>query len=264
MNRRVCLILLCGFTLFIGNAVASESTESLFVKANDLFQTAVNSRGPDRTGKMEQAASLYERIVNEKGIHNGYLYYNLGNCYFHLGRIGKAIVNYRRAESLNPNYADLKRNLKSAQSRRKDNIQKSQARSIARTLLFWHYLLNLRTKIVVFSVLFSMIWIVLLVKLFANKPLIRWGIGLSLFFAMAFGVSAAIEFYAGRSIRFGVILAEQTTPKKGPGESYAESFKEPLHEGTEFRLKDRQGQWMRVELDNGATCWLRARDAELI
>jgi len=213
---------------------------------------------------MEQAASLYEQIIKEKEIRNGHIHYNLGNCYFHLGQIGKAILNYRRAEKLIPNYSDLKRNLKSAQSRRKDDIQKSQVRSITRTLLFWHYLLNLRTKIVCFSVLFSMIWIVLLVKLFTSKPLMKWVLGLSIFFATVLGVSAAAELYTDNSIRFGVILAEETIPRKGPGQSYADSFKEPLHEGTEFRLKDRQGQWLRVELDNGAKCWLRSRDVELI
>jgi hypothetical protein len=67
-----------------------------------------------------------------------------------------------------------------------------------------------------------------------------------------------------KSVQSGVILAERTVPRKGPGESYAQSFKEPLHDGAEFRLMEREGEWVRVQLDNGVACWLRARDIGLI
>jgi tetratricopeptide (TPR) repeat protein len=255
---------LLAVTLLVSRSVASESAEALFLKGNELFRSGLDSTGRDRAEKIRQAASTYRRIIHEEGIENGYLYYNLGNCHFHLGEIGRAIVNYRRAERFIPNYADLKRNLESARSRRKDRVQKSQIRSIARTLLFWHHVMSLRTKIAVFSVFFSIIWIVLLVRLFLERAWVKWALALSILLAVAFGVSGAIESYGERSVRFGVILADTTLPRKGPGESYAPTFKEPLHEGTEFRLIDRQAQWLQVELDNGARCWLPSRHAELI
>ncbi len=264
MRRAVFLFLVCYVIFPLTSVGASESAESLFLKANGFFQKGFNSSGSDRADKIGRAASLYEQIVKEKGIRSGYLYYNLGNCYFQLGEIGKAILNYRRAEKLVPNYSDLKRNLKSARARRKDNIQKSQIRSITRTLFFWHYLMSLRTKIVVFSILFSMIWMFLLVKLFTDKGLVRWAASLCIFFAVAFGVSVGLESYKERSVQLGVILAETSVPRKGPGESYGPSFKEPLHEGTEFRLTDRQARWLQVELDNGLRCWINSRDLELI
>ena len=246
-------------------ARGAEPAESLFLKANDLFQAGLDSPTTvARAEKIGQAVSLYERIIAGNGIRSGYLYYNLGNCYFHLGQLGKAILNYRRAERLLPNFSDLKHNLRSAQERRKDRIRKSQIRSISRTLFFWHYLVSLPTKIVVFSVAFSMIWIVLLLKLFLDRPVVRWGLAGCIFFAVVFGASAALESYREHVVRFGVILAEETVPRKGPGESYEASFKEALHEGTEFRLRDRQGGWLRIELDSGAGCWVNARHAELI
>ncbi len=264
MIRAASLFLFWCFLFWMPGAPASESAESLFLQANDLFQKGISAPEPGRTERIKQAAQVYERVLAERGIRNGYLYYNLGNCYVHLGRMGKAIVNYRRAEKLVPNYSDLRNNLKSALARRKDNIQKAQMRSIARTLFFWHYLMSLHAKIVVFAILFSMIWIVLLVRLFLDRPFLRWGSVVCIFFAAVFGVSAALNVYADNSIRFGVIVVESTTPRKGPGESYSPTFKEALHEGTEFHVRDRQAQWLQVELDNGSVCWLKARDAELI
>ena len=248
-----------------GNAAgAAESAEPLFLKANAAFQKGLDASGSEREGRIEEAVSLYRQIIEQKGIGNGYLYYNLGNCHFQLGEIGKAILNYRRAEKLIPNYSDLKRNLKVARTRRKDDIPKSQISSIARTLFFWHYVLNLRTKIVVFSLSFSAIWIVLLIKLFANKAILRWVSALCILLAVVFGISSTMEAYRERAVRFGVILSEETVPRKGPGESYSPSFKEPLHQGTEFRLRERQGAWLQVELDNGAVCWIAARHVGMI
>jgi hypothetical protein len=87
---------------------------------------------------------------------------------------------------------------------------------------------------------------------------------LSIFPTAAVGLSSAVEYYSVKSVQSGVILAERTVPRKGPGESYAQSFKEPLHDGAEFRLMEREGEWVRVQLDNGVACWLRARDIGLI
>jgi tetratricopeptide (TPR) repeat protein len=261
-----------GIGLFVGvlvlalflQAHAMESAAELYIRANDLFQSGANSPEPERSEKIRQAARLYERIIAEKRIRNGHLYYNLGNCHFHLGHIGQAILNYRRAEKLIPNDADLKQNLRSARSRRTDTIQNSQVRSISQTLFFWHYRLSLRTKLLLFSATFSLLWMVLLVRLFSPRVSLRWLAALSLLFATVFGASAAVESLTAGSRQSGVILAETSVPRKGPGESYAESFKEPLHEGTEFRLRERQGEWVRVELDNGIVCWLRTRDVGFI
>lgn len=256
----VVVVVLTLFSL----ASASESAAELYLRANDLFQRGANSSEPERSENIGQAAILYERILAEKGIRNGHLYYNLGNCHFHLGQLGQAILNYRRAEKLIPNDGDLKQNLQSARSRRTDAIQNSQVRSIYQTLFFWHYRLSLRTKLLLFSATFSLLWMVLLVKLFSPRVSLRWLLALSLLFAAVFGVSAAVESFTAGSRQSGVILAERTVPRKGPGESYAESFKEPLHQGTEFRVRERQGGWLRVELDNGIVCWLRARDVGLV
>ena len=257
-----CFIVIMA-SLASSGACPSESAAELFIRANDFFQKAVNSSEPERSEKIRQAASLYERIIAEKKIRNGHLYYNLGNCHFHLGELGRAILNYRRAENLIPNNADLKQNLRSARSRRTDAIQKSQVRSIYQTVFFWHYRLSLGAKLLLFSVAFSIIWIVLLLKLLFRRAPLRWVLILSIFPTAAFGVSSAVEYYAVRSVQSGVILAETTVPRKGPGESYAQSFKEPLHDGTEFRLMEREGEWVRVQLDNGVACWLRARDIGL-
>jgi len=60
--------------------------------------------------RFAEAGRTYERIV-QRGIQNGYVYFNLGNAYFKQQRIGQAILAYERASRLIPRDDDVKTNL---------------------------------------------------------------------------------------------------------------------------------------------------------
>ncbi|MFM7894717.1 MAG: BatE protein, partial [Flavobacterium sp.] len=55
-------------------ALASESIDATFKKANDLYNK----------GDYEQALKSFESIVN-KGNESADLYFNIANCYYKLG-----------------------------------------------------------------------------------------------------------------------------------------------------------------------------------
>ena len=61
-----------------------------------------------------------------------------------------------------------------------------------------------------------------------------------------------------------MILAEQVVGRKGDGDTYEPSFKEPLHAGTEFAVVENRGEWYQVELADGQRCWIPATAAGLI
>ena len=84
--------------------------EEVYEEANRYFSRGIDAEGEQRDTLINTAAGLYERIIREGGISNGYLYYNLGNCYLVQGEIGKAILNYRRAERLIPGFGNLREN----------------------------------------------------------------------------------------------------------------------------------------------------------
>ena len=67
--------------------VAEADQLALFSEANKQYQNE-NYSG---------AAEGYVRLILS-GLRNGSMYYNLGNCYFKLGMLGKAILSYRLAE----------------------------------------------------------------------------------------------------------------------------------------------------------------------
>ena len=58
----------------------------------------------------EGAVRLYHKAINDNG-PTATIYYNLGNAYYRLGKLGRAVVYYERALSLDPSLTDARTNL---------------------------------------------------------------------------------------------------------------------------------------------------------
>jgi tetratricopeptide (TPR) repeat protein len=101
-------------------ALSTEQIHSLFDSANQAFRQANSlSDNPDEARRLYGEAILnYEKIISDGEVKNPKLYYNLANAYFLSGDIGHAILNYRRAESLDKTDTNIQKNLAFARSRR--------------------------------------------------------------------------------------------------------------------------------------------------
>jgi len=258
----VCLLL-------AGSAAAltDEMAGSLFREGSAAFRDA-NEKA---RSEPEQARALYkkaflrfEQIEREGGIRNGKLYYNIGNCYFRMEDIGRAILNYRRAEQYMPNDPNLHQNLEYARSKRLDRIDVKQTTRVLNTLFFWHYDVSTKTRSVVFVGFFVLLWACALARIFVPRPWLAWLAGISALLAVLFLGSLLVETAALERNKAGVIVAPQIVARQGDGESFDPSFKEPLHAGTEFELVEKRPDWYRVELADGRKCWVPAQSTGLV
>jgi len=212
----------------------------------------------------EDAILNFERIVNEGGIRNGELYYDIGNAYFRVGDLGRAILNYRRSSLYMPNDPNLRQNLEYARNRRADRIERKEQENVYRTLFFIHYDIPSRAKLIIFAACFAAVWISAGARLFVRAGslkviLVIAGIASAIFLASL--VVDAVSF-AGRPP--GVITANEVTGRMGDADSYQPSFKEPLHAGTEFKLLEKRAGWWRIELESGDATWIPTGSAELV
>lgn len=89
------------------------SNTSVTDKIGELLSDAVKAYA---AGDYTKAADEYEKIPDPLKSSSPDIYYNLGNCYYKMGRFPKAILNYERCRSLNPSHVDAEVNLKLAQS----------------------------------------------------------------------------------------------------------------------------------------------------
>lgn len=253
-----CVLMLCSFRAQGGER------EKHFEDAFRYFSRGIEAEGEERETLINTAAVLYEKIIRESGISNGYLYYNLGNCYLMLEEIGKAILSYRRAERLIPGYGNLRENLQTAISRRIDKEERGQLKKIVKTLSLQSYWFSYSTTLILFTTFFSLIWAILALQLFFKSPVLKVLLVLSICIAFLFGLAGGIYLYSDYADVAGVILAKTCEARKGPGIRYEPSFTSSLHEGTEFSLLERHSGWLHIRLESGEDCWIPEEDAELV
>lgn len=247
--------------------LAEEDAATVFAEANELFDEGNRLQGsnPQEAARLYRSAALrYEHLLGERGIRNAKLHYNLGNAYHQLDDIGRAILNYRRAERLDPSDANVQRNLAYARSRRQDRLEAAGSGRVLETLMFWHYEFAPATRMRLFAGLWLLFWTAMILRRRVREWIPRE-------VTLALGVAAALllgslayEAAGERETVAGVVIVPETVARQGDGLGYEPAFQEPLHAGAEFRVLEERRDWLRVELPDGRLCWLSAPDVELI
>ena len=114
--RRHIIAFAAGFGAFaaiMGVALAqAPSPTDLMAEANAQYER----------GEYADAAQQYEALI-DSGYEDAALYYNLGNAYFKNGDLGRAVLNYLRAEELSPRDPDIRANLEFARARTVDRVE---------------------------------------------------------------------------------------------------------------------------------------------
>jgi tetratricopeptide (TPR) repeat protein len=271
MIKRGLLIVLAGLLVTAmdakGDALSKEQIVSLFNQSNDAFRqaNAVNDDAGKANSLYEKAILGYEKIIRDGHIENPKLYYNLANAYLLQNDIGRAILNYRKAEKLDKSNSDIQKNLAFARSRRIDKVEQKTETQIMQTLIFWHYDFSMRAKFVIACISFAVLCLILTAAIwFGRKTSLSVIAVISVVLLVCFAGSAAIDGFTQASRLSGVIISPQVTAYQGDGSNYPASFKEPLHAGTEFVLLERRSGWFHIRLANGSDGWVPQSDAELI
>lgn len=234
-------------------------------QANRAFEQALISPTPEAAqGYYQQARAGYEQLV-AAGIHNARLCYNLGNAYFRLNDLGRAILYYRRGLRLEPGNRQLQANLSYARSRRTDQIDvSSQPRpTLFPQLFFWSDTLRVPTQWTLALGGYYLAWGCALAHLVWRCASLRWCLAGAAFVCVVFAGSTWL-MQSQYTTRAGVIVAEEVVVRKGNGESYTPQLPQPLHAGTEFVVLEERGSWFAIRLDNGISGWIRRDSATLL
>ena len=241
-------------------ALLCSEAEAFFHEANELSQ-----REPARARELcRKAAARYERVLSEANLHNSKIYYNLGNIYFSMQDIGRAILNYRRAQQLNPNDRNLLQNLQFARAQRQDHFTEPEQTRVLKTLFFWHYDFPIHLRQLLFMTAFLLFWATAIVFIWYRTVWLKAGLFFTIILSLGMGLSLLLSIHKLRNKHFGVILTPEVVAHKGDSESYAPSFTDPLHAGTEFKLLEQRQSWSEIQLPDGQTGWLPNKDFELL
>jgi hypothetical protein len=255
---KMMLKILCIGLLFTLPTLGKDYRLQTLETANDLFRSATNSTG------YAEAAKQYELLVQEDGILNGSIFYNLGNSWFMAGDVGRAILNYRRAELYLPNNADVKHNLKNALKLRTDLIPEKAASPWVKKLFGWHLNTSPRFRGECFAISWLVLWGSWFWLLRSPRKEARITAVVSGILSILLLGSLITESILKHAAVPGVVTAKEVIARKGDGTMYAPTFLDPLHSGTEFQCLEERGDWLHIRLADGQGCWIPKNAGEKV
>jgi len=244
-------LLLCVFSVF-SEASDKDAANNYFYSANKLYEQ----------GKYEDAAHEYEKVLSA-GVQSGNLYYNIGNCYFKAGLLGKAMLNYERARKIIPNDPELKFNYNYTRSLLEDKIVGAKRPFLIRKVLSMAQLLSLSVWLVLAIAGWSLLILFLLIAIFT--PALRGKIKIACVLLLAMiTISAFFAFvqYKNASEFNAVVIAKEAIVRYGPGEAEVEAF--ILHEGAKVGVIKNEGEWCQIQIADGKSGWMEKNSVELI
>lgn len=226
-----------------------------------LFLGCLNIKALPDQEKFLQAVQMYNNADVYKakeafeaiGKKNRTVFYNLGNCHYHLNDYPQAILHWAKAQkgACFNEYLNLESLIKKAQGKLK--IITSNGHSI-KTYIF---ALFSKWSILFIQFLMLLVWVLLLLNIFVFRY--RYKLAGSLFLMLLFFLISTGYFYRlnGRN----VVVVSKTILLAGPAEDY-HSIKK-ISEGTSFELLEKKEIWYKVKIQN-LTGWLNSQFAELI
>ncbi len=242
--------MLCNLPPAVAQNAPQLDANSTFFKAGENYNA----------GKYQEAAKLYESALNEK--QNGYLYYNLGNAYFKMNKLGLALLNYRRAQRLIPRFEDLISNLQYAREEAKDKIESKGYTQAKKRIFFWYYLFNKKELITAFLIINFIFFFLAGIYIYAKTDVLKWLMVVLAIVYFSLGASVLTRIYQESKITEGVVTAQEIAVRSGYGTNNVVLFK--LHEGAEFMVKGIKADWFKIELADGKKGWIQNSGAEII
>lgn len=234
------------------SGISRDEAVKLCAEANEKYLQAMkliaSKSIPEADQKLKEATDLYETALTG-GFRNGQIYYNLGNTYYRRGELGKAIVNYRRAERLMPRNADINANLRLAKGSTKDKELSTEIPAVIKRIFFWLFFLNRNELSLVAISLYVVLMAILFfstIRRYAGMKKLSIGFSSILFVVI---VSFGIKIYLEQGINYGVIVTSECEVRYGPGEEYEPKFE--IHNGAECVIEDEKDDWYRVYVKVG-------------
>lgn len=232
--------------------LSRDAAIQLFTDANEKYLQAAkfiaSKKIQEADQHLKEAAKQYETIL-AGGFKNGQIYYNLGNTYYRQGELGKAIVNYRRAERFMPRNADLDANLRLVKGSTEDREFSTEISVVIRRIFFWIFLLNQDELSIVAVSLYVIVMIALFFSIIREYAWLKralLGFSIALFVVI---VSLGFKIYREQGVNCGVIIATKCEVRYGPGEEYEPKFE--IHNGAECVIEDEKEDWYRVYVNVG-------------
>ena len=235
----------------------------LFASENDSLIDLANKKYSE--GMYNEAVENYQKVI-DNGFASSELYFNIGNSYFKLNDLPSSILYYERARRLAPNDDDILFNLKIANSRIPDKIEKVPDLFFKR---WWNSFYNMfsannwaKITILVFVITLIFTGVFILSRKRTVKIIAFWfGVFFFLITVFSFGLSYQKYIYSKKHHE-AIVFEPTITIKSSPNKNSVDLF--VIHEGTKLIITDKVDDWYEIRIANGGVGWLLQSSIKII
>ena len=243
------------FLILPVSAADAQTKTEFFLKGNDHYEM----------GEYEDAVQNYRSLL-DTGFESSELWYNLGNAYYKLGRIGYSVLSYERAKKLEPTDESILYNLSAADLLLKDKIIPPPENFIIKGLRDIRDSLKTDSLISTLITLYIASIVIYSLTLFMPKGRsIRMSyytlflIGLMFFFV---SIMTGIKIKHDLNNIRAVVMVQEMSVSSAPEEIGEELF--ILHEGTRIEIIGGSQEWAQIRLSDGKAGWVPTEMIEVI
>lgn len=233
----------------------ADNNQYLFDQANQLYQQE----------KYQQAIETYLEIINN-GYESWQLYYNLGNAYYKTRQFGRAILNYERAQKLNPENEDIRFNLQVANLTVVDKIVEPPQFFISKWLSDLKSLWGIQTLTFLMIGVYLLTTVLIVLKIFIRRIGSQQVLNILLtpivIVLLIVTTIFIIRIHENSTARHAIVLVDKVDVLSSPEEQGTELFS--LHEGVKFGVEEIQGEWAKIRLADGKVGWVKRQVFEVI
>ena len=185
---------------------------------------------------------IYNQLIKE-GFIQYEIFYNIGNCYFKMDSIGKAILYFEKALKLNSNDKNIQQNLKLCNDL---IINKQDYISILIIKNIKHKIINILPFKTWITTLIILLWILLTLIIINKKTQTLKIVIISLIVLSLF----SIKQYSNdiNKTEYGIITNISIDVKSSPNNDGNNIF--TLHEGAKIKILQKNDIWSEISINN--------------
>lgn len=243
----ILIILSILLLVFASGIFGANRVDELMNKGNKNYQNK----------NYEKALENYKSVLNE-GFVSPALYYNIGNTYYRLGKLGKSILYFEKTLKLSPDDEDALYNLNIAKAHTKDRIKEVPQLFIVK---WWNSFLTLlpasgwaAAVLIVYFILLLLIALWFFTRNSDVKQFSTLG-GIAVVIVLIISITLLVSSTNHEnSNKYGILLQSVTTAKASPDDDSSDAF--VIHEGVKFSIEDQLQGWSEIKLADGKVGWI--------
>ncbi|MCM0237928.1 tetratricopeptide repeat protein [Bacteroides fragilis] len=268
--------LLVAVTSFGQDSLVTDSTQRMEGDSVNIRNTEFSSSKLEDATKSEgdsayirndfaSAIQIYESLLRKGDAAD--VYYNLGNSYYKVNEIAKAILNYERALLLQPGNGDIRANLEIARSKTVDKVE-----TVPEVFFVtWTKALINSMSVDAWAVCGVVSFLLLIVSLYFfifSKQVVLKKVGFitGIVFLIVVVMTNVFAFKQKKELLnrdSAIIMNPSVTVRSTPSENGTSLF--ILHEGHKVDIKDSSMKdWKEIRLEDGKVGWVPVSSIEII